>query len=451
MKALAYATHVLNTLIPSLKHDAAQDVGVLDIPEFTPSCQKVQEFWDSQDKIKMLVGANQSGKTITSAAYVADFVRNHPGCLVWAVAVNFDMTKICFDPLMELFNPAEVLEPIWAARGKGIAYSIQHVNGGTVVFKSADAGFKKFEGAQVDLVWLDEQVRDKMVFSSCLARTTMTGGQVLLSFTPLIGKTHWSYTDLFQNPSVFSRTITLYDNHYLPAEERDAMIALYSPEEIPYRVNGEWGIMEGRVYKFFNATTHVIPRTQQLLDSLQVVIRGIDFGHHKACIWVGIDYNERAYLLAEWVGEDVTMQEMAEEIFALEREVGASLTQKIVDTVTDHAFQERFELERHGISCTPADKSIDLGLEIVRRRLKVHDGETRPNLYICDCCPDSIAEYENYVMDAKTGKPKKPQADHLCDGSRYALVEIDDYCEFRFGVTPAELIGAAVPGDFPSV
>ena len=418
------------------------------IPQFTPSCDKVQEWWDAPDKIKMLVGGNQSGKTTTAAAYVADFVRNHPGCLVWAVAPTFDMTRICFDTLMLYFHPTEIGEPIWAAKGKGIAYSIEHMYGGRVEFKSADAGFRKFEGAQVDLIWPDEQIKDKMVFSSCLARTTMTKGQIILSFTPLLGKQHWSYTDLFQKESVFTRTITLYDNIYLDPESRDAMIDIYSEDEYPYRVMGEWGILEGRVYKAFNADVHVIPRTQQLLDTIQTVIRGIDFGRNKACSWVGIDHNERAYVISEWKGQEYTIEEMADEIKAIEDEIGPSLSHKVQDTQTDHSFQERFDLEKYSIYCTPANKSIDLGLTIIQRRLKVNKTDNQPAFFICDTCPETISEYENYIFaDDYSMKPKKPQNDHLCDASRYALVELDEYCSYQYGLEPSELVISAATSE----
>jgi len=416
------------------QHITSQDTPII-LPPFTPSCQKVQEWWDAPNKIKMLVGGNQSGKSTTAGAYVADYVRNHPGCLVWAVAPNFEMTKICFDKLDEYFHPDEICEPIWAAKGKGIAYSQPHKNGGRVVFKSEEAGFRKFEAAQCDLVWIDEQLKSKMVFTSCVARTTMTGGQILLSFTPLLGKTHWSYKDLFLNDNVFSRTISLYDNIYLDPKARDMQVAFYGEEELPYRVYGEWGILEGRIYKTFNEDVHVIPFDIELFGRIQYIIRGVDFGRWKACSWVGIDHDEDAYILAEWKNDECSIQDMAEAIISIEEEFGYAFSHKIIDTHTDHAFQERFELEAHGIPCTPANKSVQLGIEIFRRRLKVHENG-RPSLFVCDNCPKTIEEIESYVSKPGTQEPKKPQNDHLIDGTRYALVELDTYCEGKFGELP---------------
>lgn len=460
MNGLQYLAKVQRKHLPEIEQESQtlrstlsnyQQINPTLIPQFMPSCEKVEEWWEAPNKIKMLVGGNQSGKTTTAAAFVADYVRHHPGALVWAVAVTFDMTRICYDALMDYFHPSEVAETIWAAKGKGIAYSIKHINGAEVVFKSADAGFRKFEGAKCHLIWCDEQIKDKMVFTSCLARTTMTQGQILLSFTPLLGQQHWSYTDLFQSKSVFSRTITLYDNIYLHPEERDAMIELYAPEEIPYRVMGEWGILEGRVYKSFNAGVHVIPMTPELLDSIHLVIRGVDFGRHKACSWVGIDHNERAYVLEEWTGQECTIEEMADAIKAKEEAYGPALTHKIMNTQTDHSFQERFDLEKYEIFCTPANKSVDLGLTMIQRRLKVKQPENKPALYLCDTCPETISEYENYIYaNDYSMKPKKPQQDHLCDASRYALVEIDEYCSYQYGVEPNELRDSDVGSELES-
>ena len=65
---------------------------------------------------------------------------------------------------------------------------IEHVSGGTSVLtlKSYEQGRKKFQGTEIDLVWLDEEPPED-VYSECVTRTMTTGGIVYLTFTPLEG------------------------------------------------------------------------------------------------------------------------------------------------------------------------------------------------------------------------------------------------------------------------
>jgi len=404
-------------------------------PQFSPSCQRVEQWWASDAKIKLLVGANQSGKSETAGAYVSDFMRNNPNTLIWAVATTFEMSKICYDKITKYLHPSEIEGVNWAAKGKGIAHSLRHINGSEVVFKSCDSGFRKFEGAQVNLIWADEEIKDKPVYTSCVARTTMTQGQIILSMTPLMGKT-WIYHELFKSPSpqIFATTITLYDNIYLPDDQREQLIALYSEDERRYRVYGKWGQLTGRIYRKFSDRTHVIPFSRSIIERCRTIIRGLDFGRNKACIWIGLDDNDVAYVLAEWKQQEVTLREMAEEMKRIEKDV---LCRNSDDTVSDHAFQERFELENFDVYCEPAKKTLQLGFEIVRRRLELDKLTGTPALLVCDSCVKVIDEMENYVSKGDNSfVPKSGQDDHLVDTLRYAVVKAEEYSQKKFGEIP---------------
>ena len=55
-----------------------------------------------------------------------------------------------------------------------------------LTLKSYEQGRKKFQGTEIDLVWLDEEPPED-VYSECVTRTMTTGGIVYLTFTPLEG------------------------------------------------------------------------------------------------------------------------------------------------------------------------------------------------------------------------------------------------------------------------
>ena len=67
---------------------------------------------------------------------------------------------------------------------------VKHVSGGWSVLKlrSYDQGRKIFQGVELEVVWLDEEVPQD-VYEEALVRTMTTQGLVMLTFTPLEGLT----------------------------------------------------------------------------------------------------------------------------------------------------------------------------------------------------------------------------------------------------------------------
>jgi phage terminase large subunit-like protein len=67
---------------------------------------------------------------------------------------------------------------------------VRHVSGGwsTVGFKSCEQGRGSFEGTERHGIWFDEEPPVE-VYGEALIRTTTTRGLVMLTFTPLMGRT----------------------------------------------------------------------------------------------------------------------------------------------------------------------------------------------------------------------------------------------------------------------
>lgn len=66
--------------------------------------------------------------------------------------------------------------------------SIRHVSGGysTLQFKSYERGREKWQGAALEVVWMDEE-SPMDIYTEALTRTNETGGIVYTTFTPLQG------------------------------------------------------------------------------------------------------------------------------------------------------------------------------------------------------------------------------------------------------------------------
>jgi phage terminase large subunit-like protein len=76
------------------------------------------------------------------------------------------------------------------ARGEGNAYDtiqVRHVSGGisTLRFRTHSAGHVALRGQMLEIVWLDEEPDDPVIYGECLARVTATRGFVMIAFTPL--------------------------------------------------------------------------------------------------------------------------------------------------------------------------------------------------------------------------------------------------------------------------
>jgi len=89
--------------------------------------------------------------------------------------------------------PGDALRKV--TRKQGIAEAVdqiyvRYVSGGTSVltFKSYQEGRESFQGAGLDLVWLDEEAPSS-IYDECLLRLMVSHGCIMLTFTPLKGLT----------------------------------------------------------------------------------------------------------------------------------------------------------------------------------------------------------------------------------------------------------------------
>jgi phage terminase large subunit-like protein len=89
--------------------------------------------------------------------------------------------------------PGDALRKVTGKQGIAEAadqIQVRHVSGGTSILtlKSYEEGRKAFQGAGLDLVWLDEEAPCN-IYDECLMRLMVSGGCIMLTFTPLNGLT----------------------------------------------------------------------------------------------------------------------------------------------------------------------------------------------------------------------------------------------------------------------
>lgn len=162
---------------------------------------------------RLFLGGNRVGKTECGAAEMAFHLtglypdwwegkRFSAPVRAWAAGITGESSR---DVVQEkLFGPPDRRDS-WGcgmipkhcigdiATGRGIANaidmcSVKHVTGGwsSLAFKSYEKGREKWQGAALEVIWMDEESPID-IYTEALTRTNETGGIVYMTCTPLLG------------------------------------------------------------------------------------------------------------------------------------------------------------------------------------------------------------------------------------------------------------------------
>ncbi len=155
--------------------------------------------------------------------------------------------------------------------------SVKHVSGGisTLYFKAYDQGREKWQAATVHGVWFDEEP-PLDVYMEGITRTNVTGGMIMLTFTPLRGMSDVVARFMMEeNADRTQITMTIDDaEHYTP-EQRAKIIASYPPHEREARTKGIPSLGSGRIFPVPEEDITITPIP---IADHWVQIGGMDFG-----------------------------------------------------------------------------------------------------------------------------------------------------------------------------
>jgi phage terminase large subunit-like protein len=248
---------------------------------------------------RLLMAANQSGKTLASAIELACHATGRypewwPGRRFdkstdgWVAGVSNEVVRdtiqrLLLGPTGEHGSgtiPKECLIDVITARGIADLVDIirvAHVSGGvsTITLKSYSAGREKFQGSTLDYVALDEEAPIE-IYSEALTRTNATRGLVWSTFTPLQGVSEVVRRFLYEESDdrcLIQMTIDDVD-HY-DEEQRQQIVASYSEHEVEARTRGVPVMGSGVIFP--------VPRRLIEVDHRDIPdhwprIGGMDFG-----------------------------------------------------------------------------------------------------------------------------------------------------------------------------
>lgn len=180
----------------------------------------------AKEPFKFTLGGNGSGKTTLGSWWLAcgaigwDPIAKEPVYRepnkrynMYASGPGFDHVMHQMQPALRQWIPADLFieskkDRMWVARDDSWA----------IYFKSVDQSAEKYQGAEIDRIWQDEEVKDQDVWSEMLARTFRRDGHIHCTMTAWSG-TQWMHGWIF-SPDYYPMDqkhiiqIPVYDNPY---------------------------------------------------------------------------------------------------------------------------------------------------------------------------------------------------------------------------------------------
>jgi phage terminase large subunit-like protein len=438
------------------------------IKYFEPWSEQLVALRKFTNSIKVfgLLGGNRSGKTILGAfiavawalgkeyfkdepawEYVKDLPIPEGPKNIWVVGLDFGVLRdvIWHEKLRYgknhppfLPNDSSVIRKI--SDGD---FQVFFNNGSIITGKSADAGREKFQGASVDLVWIDEEC-EADVYDECYQRTVDCSGRILLTLTPLTDinsgvRTPWVY-DLYEeslagkSDTVFSQLSTL-NSPFVPALEKERLLEMWTgdPEE-GARLYGTFVRRSGLVYPQWARDKHVIPafdipRSWQRVVSIDPAATGTT-----AALWIAINEQGNYFGYREYYEREQIVSEHAKgikikcggdpvDIWLLDPKWGS---QRNAETHKTGAQLWR----EAGIPVRLPNVGEDYGLNVSREYINatITPQSRHPKFYLLQGNPNFEHEITHYTWDTfqkgeqkgqSKEKPRK-RADHLLNAFQYA-------------------------------
>lgn len=337
------------------------------------------KFHTSDKRIRVIFGSNRSSKTISCEQefLMSACFKTHPIRKVKnAVPGRFRIYNSDFGIIEKLTIPSVrewIPRSALAHDGKNKAeawdnsydpkYHILQLKGGsTIDFMSYDQDSSKSESVDLDLVWADEQMPER-VFTAVMARLITRNGKFIMGVTPLYDIS-WAMKFLDNvDPQVEVFHFDIYDNPYNSPEAIKDFEASIPEHEKEARLHGRFLELQGLVYKELRRDIHMVEPGE--IKSTYPVIFAMDPHPRKATVmtWAYITPKDDVIFFDELEMKG-TARDIAQAIRMKEKEHKAPTTYRIIDPAakaqgSNIAFETDTlrEFEREDMRFSLADNS----------------------------------------------------------------------------------------------
>ncbi len=286
---------------------------------------------------RLLMAANGVGKTLCGAAETAiHLTGRYPDwwegrrfdrpVLVWVGSISNQTQRDYTQPALMGANLGEALgtgfipkediigrpRPRQAGIGEVVdMVRVRHHPTGkesTLTFKTFEQGWRMWQGAAPDIVWMDEQPDENAkeeapIFSEVITRIFRSAGIMYATMTPLLGETemirHFMSSGV---KGIWWRGATWDDAPHLDQEQKEIAKASYGAHEVEARTQGIPMMGEGRVFTSLESEITCSPKA---IPEHWARLVGIDFshsgGHPSAVAEIAWDRDEDViYLVRVW-------------------------------------------------------------------------------------------------------------------------------------------------------
>jgi phage terminase large subunit-like protein len=297
----------------------------------------------SQHAFRILISGNRFGKSLCGmrevlwhATMTHPYQEAIPMETIWVGFPDFGFYRRVTKPFFDQFCPKGALIQFhesekWA--------TIRRADGGvcTIHFLSYDSEREKWQGASVDLMWLDEEPPED-VFREGFARLIDRSGRALMTFTPVSGM-GWIYDRLYlpaitgkQDIQIIQGALAEYDETQELCVGRP-MVTHLSREQIlrfarsipdederAIRIFGQFRARAGIVYKQFRPEVHRIPRFE--IPKHWEMWCGVDPGYHGFAVTLMAMSDEgRVVVCGEYFSQEEPVRVRAQGIWDMVRKV----------------------------------------------------------------------------------------------------------------------------------
>ena len=409
-------------------------------PQYRWDKEKKQYVYDAHEPIRVQIclGGTGSGKTASAAYKVARHVLETPPprdrCPFWVIGDTYDVVcDVCWlEKMSNLIPESQIASFYWYRRDRRWPYAVllKHPDdpsriGWILEFKSYEQGLSAMKAKSIGGFWCNEEVPVPIVLE-IQGRCREYDSPGWADFTPIeVVSPEWP--EFYDNPPPGWRFYHLNTelNHYLADGWAKSYLSQIPEDLRETRRTGVFTSLRGAVFKEFRKLIHVIQPPYPRIQHDWRKIRGIDFGFNNpfVCMWVAQDRDDRYYVYDEHF---VARQLNAWHVERINQREWDESQPWYGPTYSDHDAQERAELGALGINCTPANKAINQGIELLRS-LMIVQADNRPRIFIFARCANLIREIISYRWPEGSDK-RNPQDvpldkdNHAVDALRYAIV-----------------------------
>lgn len=426
---------------------------------FKPNKGPQEEFLRSNKRLSVLFGGNRTGKSEAGA------IRTLRNCLglgldgkptveprdAWVISPTFEVQRDSAQEKILKYLPTTVSGkapvPTWRSKAQGyldrIEFMVARPGYGakkvSISFKSADQGYKAFQGASVPFAWFDEEA-PLDVFTEVMMRTLDNKGTIIGTMTPLQGDMYDLLTDpegdFSDDPELEYWHMTWNDNPYLSESEKKRLWALIPEEEREMRVEGRFVPREGRVVREFSDMVHVVDNREPGPNDRK--IGGFDYGMRtpSAYIEVFVDTTTGiAYAYREHYAAELTTEQHAGEIKRIRVAQRIKADPSLWNRQPDGKSVAE-SMRMHGVYLTKASRGAgtwSARMDRVRGALRFERSQDglgfalEPQLFICRNCTNLLTEMRKLRWrPTRSGNNSESTLgpDHAIDALGYALEDL---------------------------